>query len=163
MKKIKKLLALLLATVVLLTVFEGPMTVQAKNVKCSTLYSAVKSSCSSGAKKVRKQSKCSFVTRSYQKKISDFYYATDSKQAYCVCIVKVKNSKDVKRFTSRFNLVKKSNLREIKNYPKNYSNTEKKVVSSANVGSKGNYVWYIALGTSSSANSKCATALKKKL
>ena len=163
MKKIKKLLALLLAIVVLFTVFESPITVQAKNVKCSTLYSAVKSSCSTGAKKVKKQSKCSFLPKIYRKKISDFYYATDSKQAYCVCIVKVKNSKDVKRVVNRFNSIKKSNQQEIKSYPKGYSNTEKKVIKSANVGNKGNYVWYIALGTSSSANNKCATALKKKL
>ncbi len=139
-----------------LLVVEAP--VQAASPKCSTLYDEVKKKCSSGAKKVTKKSSCTFLGYSLRKKVKDFYYATDSDQIYCVCIVKAASKSDAKKIKKQFAEIKSGNKRN--SY---LSSSEKKVVKAAQVGYSGSYAWYISLSSSSSANRKAVKALKKKL
>lgn len=130
----------------------------ASSPTCSSLYDEVKKKCSTGAKKVSKKSSCTFLGYSYRKKVKDFYYATDSDQVYCVCIVKADSKSNAKKIKSQFDDIKKDNKSN-----KYLSSSEKKVVKAAQVGYSGCYAWYISLSSSSSTNKKAVKALKKKL
>lgn len=129
----------------------------ADSVSCSNLYDALKEECESGAKEVTSKSTCTFLSYSYRKQVEDFYYATDSKQIYCVCIVKAESTSDAKNIKKQFDSIKKEKKND--NYLKK---DEKKLVSGARCGRSGSYVWYICLGNSSS-NKKAEKALKKAL
>lgn len=151
-KRLMMICAMLLAFVF---VMETP--VQAANPSCSDLYEAVKAKCADGAKKVSKKYSCTFLTSTYRKKVSSFYYATDSDQVYCVCIIKAKSSSDAKKIKSQFKQIYKD-----KKNDRYLSSSQKKVVKAARYGSSGKYAWYISMGTSSQ-NKKAEKALKKKL
>lgn len=154
--RIKKHLVMICAMLlVFVMVVETP--VHAASPSCSDLYDAVKDNCADGAKKVTKKYSCTFLTSTYRKKVSTFYYATDSDQVYCVCIVKAKSSSDAKKIKSQF-----KNIYKDKKNDSYLSSSQKKIVKAARYGSSGKYVWYISMGTSSQ-NKKAEKALKKKL
>ena len=146
------------AACMLALVFLIQLPVEAKeNVSCSKLYDAVKEKCKDGDGKVTKKSKCNFLTYTYRKNVEDFYYATDSDQVYCVCIVRADSTSDAKDIKKQFDSTKKE-----KKNDRYLKKDEKKVVKGARTGRSGSYVWYICLG-SSSANKKAEKTLKKAL
>lgn len=157
-KKAKSLFLVLLAALMIVSLYQAPVEAA---TKCSTLASAVKSSSSTAKKgmaKTSKKSKLSFVTSSYRKYASDFYYATDSDQVYVVCIVRADTTSHAKKLLTKFN----STLSSQKN--NSYlSSSQKKVVKAAQTGRSGKYVWYISVSSSSSTNKKAVTKLKAKL
>ena len=130
----------------------------ASEPSCSSLYDEVKAKCKTGAKKVTKKSSCTFLSYSYRKYVDDFYYATDSDQVYCVCIVKAGSKSEAKKIKSQFSATLKANKKN--SY---LSSSQKKVVKAAQVGYSGCYAWYISLSTSRSTNKSAVKALKKKL
>ncbi|MCC8073243.1 MAG: DUF4358 domain-containing protein [Clostridiales bacterium] len=159
MKKAIKVLACLLVCIMAFSAVYEPVEVSAaSSPSCSTLYKAAKKQVSSGAKKVKKKSSCTFLTSSKRKLVKDFYYATDSKQIYCVCIVKCASSSDAKKIEKQFNTIKSSKTNDTY-----LTSSQKKVVKAAKVGRSGKYAWYISLATTSSANNKAVKAMKKKL
>lgn len=127
------------------------------SVSCSDLNDAVAATKASGLKKMKASDTCTFLSYSNRKKVDDFAYASDSKQIYVVCIVKADNSSDAKKIKSQFDSNKKDAVNNTY-----LSSAERKIAKSARYGSKGNYVWYLSLG-SSSANKKAEKALKKLL
>lgn len=156
-KKIISLLVMFL-TVVVLT---GNVQIDAyatSNPKCSTLYTAVKAKSPSGAKKLSRKTTCTFLTSKYRKCVTDFYYATDSDQVYCVCIVKADSTSNARKIKSQFDATLKSQKNNTY-----LSTSQKKVVKAAKTGRNGSYVWYISLSSSSTTNSKAVSALKAKL
>ena len=157
MKKICKKSWTIILSMVLM--FSMLMPVMAKSVTCSDLNKAVSATKASGLKKVKasKGDTCTFLSYSNQKKIDDFKYASDSQQVYVVCIIKAKSSSDAKTIKSQFESIKKDTSNS--SY---LSSKEKKIAKAAKYGSKGNYVWYLSLG-SSSANKKAEKAIKKLL
>ena len=157
MKTLWKKRMMMICAMLLAFVFVLETPVQAANPSCSALYDAVKGQCASGAKKVSKKTSCTFLTSTYRKKVSSFYYATDNDQVYCVCIVKTKSSSDAKKIKSQFKQIYKG-----KKNDSYLSSSQKKVVKAARYGSSGKYAWYISMGTSSQ-NKKAEKALKKKL
>lgn len=157
MKTLWKKRLMMICAMLLAFVFGLETPVQAASPSCSDLYDAVKGECASGAQKVSKKTSCTFLTSSYRKKVSSFYYATDNDQVYCVCIVKAKSSSDAKKIKSQFKQIYKG-----KKNDSYLSSSQKKVVKAARYGSSGKYAWYISMGTSSQ-NKKAEKALKKKL
>lgn len=153
----KSLFVVFALCMAVLMAVEAPVQAAASPT-CSSLYDEVKKKCSTGAKKVSKKSSCTFLGYSYRKKVTDFYYATDSDQVYCVCIVKADSKSNAKKIKKQFDEIKKSNQKN-----KYLSSSEKKVVKAAQVGYSGCYVWYVSLSSGSSANKKAVKALKKKL
>ena len=152
----KKLAAVLACLLAALFIVQVPVQA-ASSVSCSKLYDAVKGKCNKGAEKVSKKSKCTFLSYSYRKSVEDFYYATDSSQVYCVCIVKAGSTSDAKDIKKEFDVIKKEKKSD--SYLKK---DEKKLVKDARCGRSGSYVWYICLG-SKSDNKKAEKALKKAL
>ena len=143
---------------VLSLMFSMLLPVAAKaSVSCSDLNDAVYATKASGLKKMKASKTCTFLSYSNRKKVDDFAYASDSKQIYVVCIVKAGSSSDAKKIKSQFDSNKKDAVNN--SY---ISSAERKIAKSARYGSKGNYVWYLSLG-SSSANKKAEKAVKKLL
>lgn len=157
MKTMWKKRWMMICALLLAFVFVVETPVQAASPSCSDLYDAVKDKCADGAKKVSKKASCTFLTSTYRKKVSSFYYATDNDQVYCVCIVKAKSSSDARKIKAQFKQI----YRDKKN-DSYLSSSQKKVVRAAQYGSSGKYVWYISMGTSTQ-NKKAEKALKKKL
>lgn len=81
-----------------------------------------------------------------------------SKQKYMLYVVQAKSSKDVKTIKSRLNSYVKNEQRSMNNY---LSSTGKKLYKNAKVGSKGKYVYFVMLDTSS--NKKAVNAIKKAI
>ena len=152
----RKVIALVACVLALVFLVQLPVEAE-ETVSCSKLYGAVKEKCQDGAKKVYSKDKCTFLSYSYRKKAEDFYYATDSNQVYCVCIVKAESTSDAKDIKKQFDSIKKD-----KKNDRYLKKDEKKVVTGARTGRSGSYVWYICLG-SSSGNKKAEKALKKAL
>ena len=125
-----------------------PAGITADKKGCNTMVSFTESG---------KKSKCTFLSYSYRKSVEDFYYATDSSQVYCVCIVKAGSTSDAKDIKKEFDSIKKEKKSD--SYLKK---DEKKLVKDARCGRSGSYVWYICLG-SKSDNKKAEKALKKAL
>lgn len=163
----KRVIAMIMACLVLVLI--APASVDAATPSCSALYNAVKGKCSDGAKKVQLKAsgkkssetkRCTFVKSSYRKSVKDCYYATDSEQVYCVCIVRASSAATAKKIKKQFDATKKSNKESSYYYG---NSTSKKVVSAAQAGIKGKYVWYISLAKTSGANKKAVKALQKKI
>lgn len=155
-RKLRNLVLAFLAAILVIGLVQTP--VYAANPKCSTLYNAVKKKASSGAKKVTKKSTCTFLTSKYRKMLSDYYYATDGDDVYCVCIVKASSTSNAKKIKTQFDTI----LKSMKN-DSYLTTSQKKVVKAAKTGRSGKYVWYISLSSSSSTNNKAVKALKAKL
>lgn len=129
----------------------------ASSVSCKDLYAAAKGKCADGAKKVTEKSRCSLLTYSYRKNATDFYFASDADQVYCICIVKADSTAHAKEIKKEFVNVKKAKKND--NYLKA---DEKKIVKNARCGRSGDYVWYICMG-SASENKNAEKALKKAI
>lgn len=159
MRKTKKRnwIALVACILAVLFAVQAPAQIQASDITCSKLYDVVKEECSSGAKKVSKLDRCTLVSYSYRKKVDDFYYAADSNQVYCVCIVKAEGTSAAKEIKKEFDSVKKEKKND--SYLKA---KEKKQVKTARCGRSGSYVWYICLG-SKEGNKKAEKALKEAI
>ncbi len=160
MKRLKKILLVLLVAVLACEIVPVSAAAASKNPTCKTLYKAAKTKVSSGAKKVVKKSKCTFLTSKYRKYADDFYYAADSKGIYCVCIVKADTTAHARKIKTQFSDTLKSNKKSNYYYS---DSTAQKVISATQVGRSGKYVWYMAMSTSSKNNKNAVTALKKKL
>lgn len=152
-KKGTSALACLLA---LLMCLELPVQAAA-NASCKALYTAAAKECKTGVKKVTKQKNCTFLSYSLRKNVKDFYYATDSNQIYCVCIVKADSTSAAKDMLKEFNDSKKE-----KSASTYLSAAEKKQAKTTRCGRSGSYVWYLCLGTSTN-NKNAEKALKKAL
>ena len=150
-------MAIVACVLAVLFVVQAPAQVRASDVACSKLYEAVKGKCSSGAKKVSRMDRCTLLSYSYRNKVKDFYYAADSDQVYCVCIVRADGTSDAKAIKKEFDSVKKEKKND--SYLKS---SEKKQVKTARCGRSGSYVWYICLG-SKNGNKKAEKALKEAL
>lgn len=145
------LLVLILACILVL---EIPVSAA---VTCKDLYTPVKTACPAGAGKVSEKNNCTFLSYSLRKKVDDFYYACDSDQIYCVCIVKAGSTSDAKKIYDQFKTIQADKAND--SYLKA---SEKKTVKAAKYGKSGNYAWYICLG-SKTQNKNAEKALKKKL
>ena len=157
-RKSGKSFILAVAACFMAVLFMVQLPVQAADsVSCSKLYDAVKEKCKTGAGKVSKVDKCTFLTYSYRKSVKDFYYAADGNQVYCVCIVKADGTKTAKEIKKEFDNIKKEKKND--SYLKS---GEKKLVKGARCGRKDSYVWYICMG-SKSTNKKAEKALKEAL
>ena len=154
MKRICRKCGIVSLTILLILAMILPVAAKA-GVSCSDLNEAVFATKASGLKKLEASNSCTFLSYSNRKKAEDSAYASDSKLIYVVCIVKADSSSSVKKIKSQF----KTNKEDAVN--NSYlSSSERKIAKSARYGSKGKYVWYLSLG-SSSANKKAEKAIKK--
>lgn len=165
MNRMKKLLAMLLIFA-LFSSISTDMTVAAKgkNVTCKSLCGvALKATGGSDKLKYTSSSAIDFggLSASARNKVKSISYVCDAKEVYSLCVIKAKNAQDAKSVLKALQKYKKANSNS--DYLSDYSREERNVFQNAICGKKGCYVWYIAMSSQKSQNTKGQKALKKKI
>lgn len=133
-------------------------------VSCKSLCSAaLKASGAAGNLQYQSDNAIDFgaLTASARKKVKTIQYICDAKEVYSLCVIHANNADGAKSLQKQLQKYKKNNCGS--NYLSDYSSTEQKVFKNALCGRKGSYVWYIALASEKSVNTKGQNAIKKKL
>lgn len=160
MKYLAMILPLLAAALISL----APCEAKAAKAGCrSACAAALKATGNSSKIKYKSENPMDFggFSASVRKKAVSFMYVCDAKEVYSICVAKAENSADAKSLLKALNTYKKSNCNS--GYLSDYAKTEQKVLKNAICGRKGNFVWYIAMSSGKSVNTKGQKALKKKI
>ena len=135
-----------------------------KTVSCKSLCSAVlKATGAAGNLKYQSDNVIDFgaLSASARKKVKTIQYICDAKEVYSLCVIQANNAVGAKSLQKQLLKYKKNNCGS--NYLSDYSSIEQKVFKNALCGRKSSYVWYIALASEKSVNTKGQNAIKKIL
>lgn len=164
MNRLKRAFYFLAAIIVVTGTFSGHSVQAKKAVTCKALCSAaLKVTGGSRQLKYTSVSAIDFggLSVSVRNKVKEIQYICDSKEAYSLCVIRTKNSKDAKKVLSALKKYKKNNCSS--DYLGDYSAGEQKVFKNAVCGNKGTYVWYIAMSPDKAKNNEGQKAIKKQL
>ena len=160
----KKLFCIIMAIALLAGILPQIPADAKEAVSCKSLCSAVlKATSAAGKLKYQSDNVIDFgaLSASARKKVKSIQYICDAKEVYSLCVIQTKNVAGAKSLQKQLQKYKKNNCSN--DYLSDYSSTEQKVFKNALCGRKGSYVWYIALASEKSVNTKGQNAIKKKL
>ena len=125
---------------------------------CALLYEAAAAQAADGAAQLTARESCTFVSGSRRDTLADYYYASDSEQVYCVCIVEAPSEDAAAEILQEFN-----DTLEATQHDSYLTTDEQKVVKAARTGRSGCYVWYLSLSADSAVVQAAEAALRSSI